>query len=183
MDISVSSSEYSEDRSPSPRQGILSDPYIPPTSKSAIKEGVTISKSRKRKLQKKYGNILRALRAVDDGAIRPSQLAQTPGRMWREAEGLRAILQRPPVTPPRVCAEAADDSAPKASVFCRLTVPPLDHHTPKRRLSPEPERRRDSQPLRRRATSESDRRKEPQTLPGRRHSPGTERRREPLPPV
>ena len=71
MDISDSSSECHENEAPSPRQGILSDPYIPPASKSAIKEGiwytqqggrpVTISKSRKMKLQKKYGSILHAL--------------------------------------------------------------------------------------------------------------------------
>ena len=85
MDISESDSEHQDNEASSPRQGILTDPYIPPTSKSAIKDGVwytqqggkavTISRSKKRKLQKRYGSILRALRAVEEGVVRPSQLA------------------------------------------------------------------------------------------------------------
>nr|XP_011459915.1 PREDICTED: serine/arginine repetitive matrix protein 1-like [Fragaria vesca subsp. vesca] len=191
MDMSDSSGERHNHEAASPRKGILTDPYIPPTSKSAIKDGVwytqqggkavTISRSKKRKLQKRYGSILCALRAVEEGAVLPSQLPQTPERMWREAEGLRAFLQMPPVTPPRICEQFSDEPTPKANVFCRLVVPPKQHPPPsKRRPSPEPERRRDPQPSRRRPSAEPERRRDPQ--PARpKPSPEPEKRRDQQP--
>nr|XP_011462183.1 PREDICTED: serine/arginine repetitive matrix protein 1-like [Fragaria vesca subsp. vesca] len=212
MDMSDSSGERHNNEASSPRKGVLTDPYIPPTSKSAIKDGVwytqqggktvTISRAKKRKLQKRYGSILRALRAVEEGAVRPSQFAQTPERMWREAEGLRAFLQMPHVTPPRICEQFSDEPAPKANVFCRLAVPPKQDPQPSRRRpspeperrrdpqlarpkpSPEPEKRRDQQPSRHRPPPEPERRKTPPTGPRRKlfTTPDPESKREPSQP-
>nr|XP_011463551.1 PREDICTED: serine/arginine repetitive matrix protein 1-like [Fragaria vesca subsp. vesca] len=195
MDMSDSSGERHNKEASSPRKGVLTDPYISPTSKSAIKDGVwytqqggkavTISRAKKRKLQKRYGSILHALRAVEEGVVRPSQLAQTPERMWREAEGLRAFLQMPPVTPPRICEQFSDESAPKANVFCRLAVPPKQDPQPARlKPSPEPEKRRDQQPSRHRPPPEPERRKTSPTGPRRKlfTTPDPESKREPSQP-
>ena len=143
---------------------------------------VTITRSRKRKLQKKYGSILHALRVVYNGVVRPSQLAQTPEQMWRKAEDLHAILQRPPVTPLRVCAQVADDPTQKVNFLCCLDVPPRqDPQTSRHRPSLKPERRRDPYPSRRRPSPKPDRRREPLPQSRRRQSSEAERRRE-LPP-
>lgn len=128
MDVSDSSSDHYENAASSSYQGILTDPYIPSMSKLAIKDGVwykqhggkavTISKSKKRKLQKRYGSIMRALRAVNAGIVRPSQLTQTPEQMWREVEGLQALHKMPPVPPPKIFKQVTEGSSPKANMFC-----------------------------------------------------------------
>jgi hypothetical protein len=80
------------------QQASLTKPYIPSTSRTAIKEdkwyvqerdrAVELTPTRKRNMQRRFGQAKRTLEALDLGLVKPEELNQTPEQLRRTVERL-----------------------------------------------------------------------------------------------
>ncbi|XP_040362781.1 uncharacterized protein LOC112166133 [Rosa chinensis] len=118
-----------EEKATNKHKDVLTKPYIPPALAATVKEGkwytrekgkaMEISTSRKRKLQRMFGEAKCALEALDQGLIKPSQLVKSPEQYQREMEALAA---KPLMAPCSLSKQASSlTGASKPSVFCRIT--------------------------------------------------------------